>query len=290
METKNARIDFLSLDIDYGPEQSKNIIPKEILEKLMKYINALDPKDKKETYILDNQVIFLDNYEIKDENKFLLKFSSVKYNHVRDVLDTDKMTKVPKKKKTPIEGDIENTHVVIHLLPTFIDVYIEYSHNGARESKIFQYLNDKAEKMIEKNTDLLKLNLSYDYYFDKNFLDMLLNKDEKELRKIELLCEDSTDPFLVINGRNEKFKKTIIYQPKDSRISILKSEIKKLYEDFNKKYSRIRVKNSKGATILDTDQLKKKEIIKVKINNSKEIISSSMFHEIEMLIKKAHTN
>lgn len=290
MITKNARIDFLSLDIKYDAKLNKNIKPKELLEKLMKYIISLAPTYKKETYILDNQVIFLDHYEIKDENKFLLKFSSVKYNHVREVLDTDKMTKVPKKKKTPIEGDIDNTHVIIHLLPTFIDVYIEYSHNGARESKIFQYLNDKAEKMIEENSDLLKLDLSYDYYFDKNFLDMLLKKDQKELRKIELLCEDSTDPFLAINGRNEKFKKTIIYQPKDSRTSILKSEVKKLYEDFNKKYSRIRIKNSKGSTILDTDQLKKKEIIKVKINNSNEIISHSIFHEIEKLIKKAHTN
>lgn len=280
MATKNINLYFLSIDMKADSKYHTEFNPKVSFISLLNYIYNLNLKNRKEEYIESNQVIYLDTYEC-DTDTINLIFKSAKYNHVRNVIDTVTMIDKPQKKKTPQEGDVETTHMVIKFSDNSIDAIIEYSHYGARENKIFQYLNDKIKKISETESTSLS-DISYKYYFNTDFLEMLYSKDKQDLRKVQLSCDDTSDDFLALSGRNNQYDKVICVQPKERGWFIPKNDIEKFYKDFESgKYTRIKVLNSDSKTIIDTKNIKKNIQINVELNIDGTVKSPLFFREIK---------
>ena len=114
---------------------------------MLESLAAQDLLERKHDFESDEKVIWLDSYEIQDQFNYNMVFKSAKYNHIRNVIDTESMEELGAIKKKS-DGDEERTHFCIRYAEgqdRFICMH-ESNFYGMTISKIVKYLNEKLSQ------------------------------------------------------------------------------------------------------------------------------------------------
>ncbi|WP_283608565.1 hypothetical protein [Faecalispora anaeroviscerum] len=299
MPTKKVPVYFYYLNITVGILRED--APQPSIQDFINYFNnALSftqrklALNRKLNFPKDEKVVWLDSYHLINPElpgNFNIAFKSAKYNHIRNVINTETMIEKGTVKNKP-DGDEEFTHFCIRYQngrDNLICIH-ESNYYGISIGKIVYYLNDMLAKYRDSN------NVPYSYTITSSimpcdsFLDELRRMKRVSVLKVEVEREDLSDDFLHLAGRDDVKDTVEIVLKKISRNKYIpKSAVEDYYNDMQQenKIKRITAEgtNQSGPFRLDTELMKMKQSVSVDISEvTNEVNSDNFFEKAEELI------
>ncbi len=249
-----------------------------------------DLNKRKYDFRLDEKVIWLDSYNIIGSGCYDLIFKSAKYNHVRNVIDTDSMTERGVI-KTSSDGDEEKTHFCIRYVegqPRFICIH-ESNYYGISISKIIFYLNERLSAYQVKHCEAVRWNLESEIMPCNDFLEELRKMKYISLLTVTVERREFKDDFMHFADRdNIKDTVDIVIRKEKRNKHIPKDLVRQYYNNLLDQNVVKRVvaegRNEGGAFRLDTELIKMKQSIDVDTSPTNEVISERFFESVENLI------
>lgn len=266
-----------------------NILLKDELKKVLEYILTVDINLRKYNDKMGNKIYFLDKFN-ENNNLFNLVFKSAKYNHVRNVIDTNTLENKGKLKEKS-DGDEEKTHFSILINEDNCAIcLLENNYYGISMSKIEFYINSKIAEYYNsmKMSKFYKVETSI--IPNKNFITAL---SEMSLISMVSLIIDKNDldgsDFLNMSNLDDIRDEIQITAKRTKERSINIKTIKNYYNDKekNKKIKRILVKGkiNNSPVQLDTEKMKTKNEIRVETEiDTNEVKSESIFKEFKKIL------
>ena len=259
-----------------------------MLQRVLEKDLASRRKDFKEL----EKVVWLDQVQDLKNGNYNIVFNSAKYNHVRNEIDTETMEKLGTRKRKQ-DGDEEKTHLCIRFNKgqlRFLAVH-ESNHYGISIKCIVDYLNSQFCIYNEETEDKYHYTLSYEIMPGDDFLNSL--KKARTVRAIKLIVskDDIKDDFMSFAGREEISDEVEIClrRPKKAK-KFPENLIKSYYEEMqsNNKIKRIiavGTNHAGGQMDIDTDLIKMKHYLRVKIQSvTNEVESVDFFDQSQAFI------
>ena len=295
--TKNIPLYFYYMTV----EQSQSSVPYDAqatVNELCLVLGWLKQKgnqsllDIKREMIGKKKVMWLHDYTRLNNSKDTridIVFKSAKYDHVRDVIDTEKMQSKGRMKKER-DGDEEKTHIALRLgtnKDIFVTVY-EYNHYGVAISDVTEYINESIERYLVENNICSSLKIKFEPYLSKEFLEELKNMKKKNVMSVivdkEML---SGNEWMGVAGRNDiKQTVTVVFGKKGRGQNVPDDLITSIYGNMstNEKIKRIRVEGSTlaGQMKIDTESMQMKHSLQVELTtDTHEVNTYDCFKKIQ---------
>ncbi len=295
---KNVPIYFYYLSISKQKDNSDESVYdiKQIVEsfsKLLSYIVSKDLIERKKNNTISEKVVWLDSYTDLKNGNYNVIFKSAKYNHVRNEIDTETMQELGTRKRQQ-DGDEEKTHLCIRLAKgqhRFLAVH-ESNHYGISINCIINYLNTQFINYNEDTNDKYHYTLSHEIMPGDDFLSSLKNARTTSALKLTVSKEDIKDDFMQFANRNDIDDEVEIWlkRPKGAK-KFPDNLIKAYYDDLqsNNRIKKISVKgtNASGQFEIDTDLMKMKHYLSVKIEAiTNEVNSMDFFSKAQEFIEE----
>ena len=238
---------------------------------------------RKHDFISDEKVIWLDCYNDLGNGNFDMIFKSAKYNHIRNVIDTEMMQERGAIKSRG-DGDEEKTHICIRYAegqPRFICIH-ESNYYGMAIGRIIRYLNERLEQYRKDNDLNIVWILKKEIMPCDDFLEELRRMQRVSLLTITVERQNLQNDFLRFANRDD-VKDTVdisIGKIKKNRY-IPKSLVSEYYNDMQGENIIKRIvaegKNESGSFRLDTELIKMKQSLDVETTEINEVLSDSFF-------------
>lgn len=266
-------------------------------------------KERKTDYKGEKRVVWIDTAKFdskykKNDPKKLDSWSadivmkSAKYDQIRSVIDTDTMLENIDKRKSEKDGDEEKTHFCLRYYKNrdFVLCVEEFNYYGIRIGKLVSYLNERIENYREK------LSGNYSYSFQSEI--MPCNAFLEELRKMKSINlvtlgvarKSITNQFMEYANRGDVCDTVDIVlkpdkQTKQERKYVRKSTVKAYFDGMQKNSDITRItavgRNQNGNFTLDTESMKTKQSIKVKVTEfTHEVKDSSFFLQAQAMLER----
>ena len=219
-----------------------------------------------------------------------LVFKSAKYDHVREVIDTENM-KRKGRMKGERDGDEEQTHFALRLdkdKEIYVAVF-EYNQYGITAiSDVAEYINESIENYLVENNLGGTLKVVFEPYLSKDFLEELKNMKKKNSLSVVVDKKIFSDSQWVnISGRNDiKETVTVVFGKKGRGQNIPDDLIMSMYSEksTNDKIKRIRVEGSTAAGQLriDTESMQLRHSLQVELTgDTHEVNTYDCFNKIQ---------
>lgn len=252
---------------------------------MLEWLANLSLIERKYDFTRDEKIIWLESYQNLGHGNYNLIFKSAKYNHVRNVIDTEIMRNRGAIKQR-FDGDEEKTHLCIRFSQnqdSFLGIH-ESNYYGMGIGKILYYLNDKLNSFAEISNAQLIFTLSKEIMPGDDFLSELRNMTKISLLKLTIEKEDFNDDFLCFAQRaNIKDTVDLVIKKARKNIDIPKSLIRNYYNNMHEDNVIKRIvaegANPSGPIRLDTELIKMKQSFKVNTVTITNEIDSNMFFE-----------
>ena len=287
----------MDYDIDMAVANSSET-PQDIninteLKKMLDFIINLNIMERTIDFKDVEKVIYLESYseeEILNNKLYYLKFVSLKYNQVREVINS-KTGESKGRLKEIYDGDKEINHVVFLWNKRKMLSAFEYNNYGLFSlNKIILYINLFIEKYFEsKKMFQYLLSFQESNVVSKDFIEELNNVKTITMANIFISKKmlDAT-PFRKVSGRDEiKDEIKIVFKRDKRNTEIPKETIKEFYSlmnEDNKYITKIQLKGymeSNNSHIkLDTEEIKDRVEIDVLTNTYSEIDSEDIFKKM----------
>ena len=238
------------------------------------------------------KVMWLHDYTRQNTSKDTridIVFKSAKYDHVREVIDTEKMQRKGRMKKER-DGDEEITHLALRLganKDIFVAVY-EYNHYGVTISDVTEYINESIERYLVENNICSSLKIKFEPYLSKEFLEELKNMKKRNVMSVVVDKEMlSGNEWMGVAGRNDiKQTVTVVFGKKGRGQNVPDDLITSIYGNMstNEKIKRIRVEGSTlaGQMKIDTESLQMKHSLQVELTtDTREVSTYDCFKKIQ---------
>ncbi len=261
--------------------------------KMLSFVLKKDLTERRKDNTHSEKVIWLDSIDNLGDGNYNLIFKSAKYNHVRNVIDTETMKELgPRKRKQ--DGDEEKTHICIRLKKgeyRFLAAH-ESNHYGITLSCIVDYLNTQFEKYNEESDDKYHYKVTSEIMPDEDFLSSL--KKARTMSVLELIVskEDIKDDFMRFANRNDIADevKICLKRPKGAKV-FPDNLIKAYYEDSQNK-SKAKIKkivikgtSESGRFEVDTELMKMRHYLSVEASkDTNEVDSYDFFKKTQDFI------
>ncbi len=266
---------------------------RDFIKTFSQFLEELSNEDlnrRKYDFSLDEKVLWLDSYSIIGLGCYDLVFKSAKYNHVRNVIDTDSMTERGIIKNRS-DGDEEKTHFCIRYVEgqsRFICVH-ESNYYGISISRIMFYLNDKLSAYQVAHEETVRWNLESEIMPCNDFLEELRKMKSISLLTVTIERSDFQNDFMRFADRDSiKDTVDILIRKKKRNIPIPKDLVQQYYNNLLDQNIIKRVvaegRNEGGYFRLDTELIKMKQAIDVETTATNEVISECFFERIKTLL------
>lgn len=239
-----------------------------------------------------NKTLWMDSFEVLDNRNYNMIFKSLKYNYRRNVRNNSTMDNLGIL-KGEFDGDEERTHLCIRHnkgCNTFLCMF-EKNYNGIGISQIVNYLYHKMKNFADISNHEYRYSFSSDFIPDEGFLAKLNLAKKFTLLKLTVERNSLDDKYLQFADRDDMSEYVDIIFKRKGRKSpyISKDAIKRYYnliDNNENEVKRLCVKSG-GDTILDTEQLKKKEKIIVETtSDTNEVDSADFFQKAQQLLEQ----
>lgn len=262
------------------------LVHADIIDKCFKSIVKLDKQKRVYDDTSKNRFHFLFSYT-NDGKYGAGYFKSAKYNHRPDLIDKQNLAERQNPKKAT-EGEGEKTHFAIGIDGNEVLLLLESKRDGALINTFKLYL-EAFLRVANKN---LKVNIGLSVKGDfKAKLQELERVSAVEIFTPYTLVSDTFGNNVPISKGDIKDEAIVTFKAKKSHS--IKGMINNLYGIFSNKekdkISRIRVygkTSSQSNILLDTNQLKDHDIIRVKLDENDQVMTNSILPAIKELIKE----
>lgn len=258
---------------------------------MLSWLMTASLSDRKEDFPSDEKIVWLDEINRNTDNEFNLIFKSAKYNHVRNVIDTVHMEEKGRLKSQD-DGDEEKTHIAIRYKVGNSRMICLHGNNfyGVTISKIIEYLTRKFECWRQQNHLAQKNTLFKEIMLEDDFLRELYRMSKISLLTLTVDRQDFHDDFLRLANRDGVKETVNIQLRKINRMTdIPVNLVEEYYSEMNSErhIRRITVEgtNETGTFKIDTDSIKKKQIINAQLSDiTKEVMSDDFFAQAQNLL------
>jgi hypothetical protein len=254
-------------------------------------LENVDLPQRKETFEKDERVVWLDSCPKLNNCEIDLVIKSAKYNHVRDVIDTENMTEKGQL-KNPCDGDEEKTHLCLRYHSSNEQMICLFGSNyyGVAIGKVLTYLSIKMQKWCTEQQKPSSYSFGKEIMPGDEFLRELRRMDKISLVTLTLDTNDFQDDFLHLAGRDEA-RKTVDVQIRKARrsVNIPLNLVENYYQETGaqQKIKKLTVegRNDSGSIKIDTESIQMKQAIDVELSEyTREIVSSSFFTEAQAIL------
>lgn len=256
--------------------------------KMLSFVLEKDLTERRKDNTHSEKVIWLDSVDNLGDGNYNLIFKSAKYNHVRNVIDTETMQELgPRKRKQ--DGDEEKTHICIRLKKgefRFLAAH-ESNHYGITLSCIVDYLNTQFEKYNEESDDKYHYKVTSEIMPDEDFLSSLKKARTMSVLELTVSKEDIKDDFMRFANRSDIADevKICLKRPKGAKV-FPDNLIKAYYEDSQNK-SKAKIKkivikgtSESGRFEVDTELMKMRHYLSVESSKDTNEVDSYDFFKI----------
>ena len=256
--------------------------------KMLSFVLEKDLTERRKDNTHSEKVIWLDSVDNLGDGNYNLIFKSAKYNHVRNVIDTETMKELgPRKRKQ--DGDEEKTHICIRLKKgefRFLAAH-ESNHYGITLSCIVDYLNTQFEKYNEESDDKYHYKVTSEIMPDEDFLSSLKKARTMSVLELTVSKEDIKDDFMRFANRSDIADevKICLKRPKGAKV-FPDNLIKAYYEDSQNK-SKAKIKkivikgtSESGRFEVDTELMKMRHYLSVESSKDTNEVDSYDFFKI----------
>ncbi len=258
----------------------------EFLHSFTKMLESLQGKElieRKKDYFSDQKVVWLDELCVLGNGNYNLTFKSAKYNHVRNVIDTQIMEERGAIKRS-VDGDEEKTHLCLRYngRDNRMICIQESNYYGIGITKIVSYLNHSLASYREETDEDMKYSLVKEDMPGDDFLMELQRMKSISLLKVTVDRADMQDDFLRLANR-DNIKDTIdITIGKVARFKFIpKNLVAEYYRDHRSANIIKRIvaegKNQSGPFRLDTEAIKMKQFLEVDTTELTDEVNSESF-------------
>lgn len=302
-QKKNVPIYFYYLIISKrkNSDDSSTYDMKQIVDsfsKLLPYITAKDLTDRKKDITNSEKVVWLDSYEDLKNGNYNIIFKSAKYNHVRNVIDTETMTELGTRKRQQ-DGDEEKTHLCIRYNAgeyRFLAVH-ESNNYGITLNCIVDYLNTQFISYNEDTDDEYCYSISCEIMPGEDFLSSLKKAKTMSVLKLVVSKEDITDDFMMFAGRNDIADEVevCLKRPKGAKKfpdNLIQAYFDESQNKTSGKIKKITIKgtNDSGQFEVDTELMKMKHYLSVAAESvTNEVNSLDFFVKAQEFIEETRT-
>ncbi len=213
-------------------------------------------------------------------------FKSAKYNHRPDLIDKSNLEERQNPKKTT-EGEGEKTHFALGVKGDEVFLLLESKRDGVLIN-IFKYYLEAFLRIANKNY-MVNIGLSV----KGNFKSKLRELERVSSVEVYTPYTQVSDTFGNLAISKGDIKDDAIITFKAKRSHSIKGLIGKLYEIFTNKeqdkIARIRVYGktvSQSDMLLDTNRLKDHDIIKVKLDDNNQVMTTSILPVLKSLVEE----
>ena len=299
---KKVPVYFYYLDVTFGilRQDNNNYNLNNFIETFNTILENLEGQDlieRKYDFISDEKVIWLDQHEYLGNGNYNIIFKSAKYNHIRNVIDTEAMQERGRIKNQR-DGDEEKTHICIRYNPNqprFICIH-ENNFYGMSIGRILRYLNDRLEKyQVENNQNIFWI-LQKEIMPGDDFLEELRNMRQVSLLTITVDRQNLQNDFLHFADRDDVKDTVDIKIGKIRRNRFIpKSLVREYYNDMQGAAINVRRivaegANQSGPFKLDTELIKMKQRLDVEITITNEVDSQDFFVKAQEIINAMRQN
>ena len=258
---------------------------------MLENLKSVDLSQRRETFEKDERVVWLDSCPKLNNCEFDIVIKSAKYNHVRDVIDTENMTEKGML-KNPSDGDEEKTHLCLRYHPSNEQMICLFGSNyyGVAIGKVLTYLSIKMQKWCAEQQKPSSYSLGKEIMPGDEFLSELRRIDKISLVTLTVDTNDFQDDFLHLAGRDEA-RKTVDVQIRKAKrnVNIPSNLVENYYQEMSseQKIRKIAVegRNDIGSIKIDTESIQMKQAIDVELSEyTREIVSGSFFTEAQTLL------
>lgn len=266
---------------------------KESFFNLLKYVLSKELINRKYNITDSEKITWLDSYEDLKDGNYNLIFKSAKYNHVRNEIDTETMTKHGRR-KNPQDGDEEKTHLCIRFFKgndSFLTIH-ESNRYGLTLKNIVEYLNEQfkiyKDNLQKKDNYVIK----YESMADEDFISVAKKLKTMSLLKLTVSKDYFKDEFMRFAERSDISDEIEISIKPPRGIKKFPENLIKEYYDASQDKSKIKkviIKgtNEFGQFKVDSEIMRMKRCLTVnKETLTKEVDSKDFFEKAESLIKK----
>lgn len=244
---------------------------KKLLDGILKLPNKATNEDKKKIkheLTKSKKIVYLEASTCFEEyDTYCLLFKSAKYDHVREVMDTNTMTVKGKLKKKP-DGDLERTHAAIKFINKK-EIYFlcESNKDGVTANAIIEYLNTFLEKMYALDGK----EISYHFYANPIISTDFIKSLEglKSVNAVTLTVDEENvaiSGFAELAGRGDIKKDfEIVLKPTTTKKGIKKDTVKEFFKEYSRtdrKVKCITIAGNGSSIKFDTEQMKRKFNVK----------------------------
>lgn len=296
MSSKVKSIDIYNCVFDLVDKSTENLnsCHKSDFRSFLDFLISLPEKDRKVDFSSNDTVVFLKYFKLVNniDDIYLLTFSSVKYNNVRNVRDSETLMSNQNKKKQKTEGDEEVTHACIDLRDSqrFLFDY-EYNYSGVRKSRMISYLNQMYKTYTESNKPSVCLKFDAEEVINSDFLEALASKES--FLSLEITCTHEmlkNTEFEALSGRkdiNSDEIKIIFKRDRSLNEKIKKDALKSLYKEYQKGTGLRRIHANSGKnSYIDTNKMKSKVKASVALTTTGEVDSNLIETNFYNIIKE----
>ena len=295
---KSVQIFFYYLAIS-KQKDSKDDAPYDMAQivdsfsKMLSFVLSKDLTERKKDNTQSEKVIWLDSVDDLGNGNYNLIFKSAKYNHVRNVIDTETMEELGQRKRKQ-DGDEEKTHICIRLKKgelKFLAAH-ESNHYGITLNCIVEYLNTQFEKYNEESDDKYHYKVSSEIMPDEDFLSSLKKARTMSVLELTVSKDDIKDDFMQFANRTDIADevKICLKRPKGAKV-FPDNLIKAYYEDSQKKAKAkikkivIRGTSESGRFEVDTELMKMRHYLSVEASkDTNEVDSNDFFKKTQEFI------
>lgn len=258
---------------------------------MLKSLIEQDLLERKHDFESDEKVIWLDSYEIQDQFNYNMVFKSAKYNHIRNVIDTESMEELGAIKKKS-DGDEERTHFCIRYTEgqdRFICMH-ESNYYGMAIGRIVKYLNEKLSQYQLTHDRDVRWTVQTQILPSDGFLEELRKMQKVSLLTVSVEKSELGNDFKLLAGRSD-IKETVdfVIRKKKRNVDIPKSLVRDYFNEMNNddKIKRVIVegRNDHGYIRIDTELIKMKKGVRVDTTPTNEVVSTSFFEQADALLK-----
>lgn len=281
----------MELNIFGGARVPNNYSFSSDLKSLLTYIISLNSFDRKIDDSKHSKIYYLNNfYSIENDTLFNLEFQSAKYDHVREVIDTETMIHRGTLKRRE-DGDLEKTHMSIYFDEEDTALcLLEDNFWGIQIGKISNYLNEMLGKYYESLGSKKFHRIEFAIIPSEEFLVELRKMNKISLAKFTVDTEElHASDFADLSGRADIRKEVeLVVKPARGQ-SMTKRMIEEYYDkkNQNERIKRITIKGetTEGKVVLDTEKMKTRHNIRVETEASTDVvISQSIFDEFKNIL------
>ena len=262
-----------------------------VLSSLFSSLVAKPLIDRKYNFSHDEKVIWLDSFDNHGNGNYDLIFKSAKYNHVRNVIDTEFMQERGTI-KTANDGDEEKTHLCIRHADNqtrFICMH-ENNYYGMHIERIVRYLNEKLEEYRLETESTTIWTLQKEIMVCEDFLAELQKMNKVSVLRVTIERSKLTNDFLRFAERDD-IKDTIDISIKKVKRNknIPKNLVQEYYHDMKTGDVIKRIvaegSNNTGSIKLDTELIKMKHCLSVETTAINEVQSTDFFKKAQILLE-----